>query len=173
MMAPRSFAPFWAGQTAESRNRLWTGSRRAGRGKIKKTPRKKPDRREAFRGKAPDTSSPIVPTPQHFSELRCSAQIWGRPEAMVPAASGGNSLNSGVQTLKHVSIPAAGVTPATTIPSAHRPKSVFASVLAALHHSRRIQARRILGQYRHLISHGDQRTALSRPNPEDRENVDR
>jgi hypothetical protein len=72
--------------------------------------------------------------------------------------------------LKHTSFPAAGATPATPHISGTR---LFASILGALHETRRIQSRRILRQYRHLISHGDQRTGLSAPSPEDRENVDR
>ena len=31
-------------------------------------------------------------------------------------------------------------------------KSLFARLLEALHHSRRLQAQRVLGQYRHLIA---------------------
>jgi hypothetical protein len=74
--------------------------------------------------------------------------------------------------LKHVSFPAAGVTPVTTIPSVRKPKSLFATILAALHHTRRIQAHRVLRQYRHLLPDGDQRTALSQSNLKDRGNVD-
>jgi hypothetical protein len=62
------------------------------------------------------------------------------------------------------------VTPATAIP--RKPKGFFASILAALHHSRRMQSLRVLREYRHLISEGDQRTAPSQPNLEHRENVD-
>jgi hypothetical protein len=49
---------------------------------------------------------------------------------------------------------------------------IFASILGALHHTRRIQSRRILTQHRHLISNGDQRTALFQPDLEGRENAD-
>jgi len=63
--------------------------------------------------------------------------------------------------LKHASFPAAAIAPAATISSSSKPKSIFASIFAsildALHHSRRIQARRVLGQYRHLISPDDPR----------------
>jgi hypothetical protein len=67
--------------------------------------------------------------------------------------------------LKHASFPAAA-TPAATISSGSRSSSstsksifasIFASILDALHHSRRIQARRVLNQYRHLISDDDPR----------------
>jgi hypothetical protein len=71
--------------------------------------------------------------------------------------------------LKHASFPAAGARPATPLTWG---TGLFASILAALHHSRRIQSRRVLRQYSHLIFHGDRRTALSQPNLEHRENVD-
>jgi len=67
--------------------------------------------------------------------------------------------------LKHASFPAAA-TPAATISSGSTSSSstsksifasIFASILDALHHSRRIQARRVLNQYRHLISDDDPR----------------
>jgi hypothetical protein len=46
-------------------------------------------------------------------------------------------------------------------------------LIAALHHSRRIQARRTLRQYRHLIDQGDQRTACNlQPNLKERDHVD-
>jgi hypothetical protein len=70
--------------------------------------------------------------------------------------------------LKHASFSAAA-TPVATISSGSTSSgstsksifaSIFASILDALHHSRRIQARRVLGQYRHLISQDDPRQAL-------------
>jgi hypothetical protein len=56
-------------------------------------------------------------------------------------------------------------------------KSLFASLLvsliAVLHHSRRIQARRTLRQYRHLIDQGDQPTACNlQPNLKECDHVD-
>jgi hypothetical protein len=74
--------------------------------------------------------------------------------------------------LKHASFPATGATPVTTIPLGHKPKSLFASLFDALHQSRRIQARRVLAQYRDLISHGDQRSAIPQTNLENRDHVD-
>ena len=35
-------------------------------------------------------------------------------------------------------------------------RSLFASILEALHHSRRLQAQRVLAQYRHLIARHEQ-----------------
>jgi len=83
-----------------------------------------------------------------------------------------NFFNSGVSSLKHASFPAAGITPVTAIPLGNKPKSFFASLLGALHDSRRLQARRVLRQYHHLISHGDQRSALPQSNLENRDHVD-
>ena len=75
--------------------------------------------------------------------------------------------------MKHVSIPTAGVTPAISTPLVQKPKrGFFASILAALHHSRRLQARRVLRQHRELISRCEQRTAFLSPNPENRGHVD-
>jgi hypothetical protein len=48
--------------------------------------------------------------------------------------------------------PAAEIAAATKISSGSAQNGIFASVLAALHGSRRIQARRVLHQYAHLIS---------------------
>ncbi len=76
--------------------------------------------------------------------------------------------------MTHASYPAGGIEtaqPAISIRPSRR-SGIFAFVLDALHHSRRIQSRRVLQQYRHLISHGDQRTALTQPNLEDRDHVD-
>jgi hypothetical protein len=71
--------------------------------------------------------------------------------------------------MTYASLPSAGLRPARTISFGGKPKSLLASFLAALHHSRRIQSRRVLRQYRHLIDHGDQRTAFDpQSNPEDR-----
>jgi hypothetical protein len=50
--------------------------------------------------------------------------------------------------------------PARTASFGGKLKSILASFLAALHHSRRIQARRVLRQYRHLIDQSDQRIAF-------------
>jgi hypothetical protein len=68
-------------------------------------------------------------------------------------------------TLKYASLPSAGVRPARTAAFGGKRKSLFASfftsLIAVLHHSRHIQARRTLRQYRHLIDQGDQRTACN------------
>ena len=74
--------------------------------------------------------------------------------------------------MKHASFPAAGTTAVTVIPLGDKPKSLFASLLDALHHSRRIQAQCVLRQYRHLMSHGDQRRAIPQTNLENRDHVD-
>jgi hypothetical protein len=73
--------------------------------------------------------------------------------------------------LKHASFPAAAVTPAATISSGSRPKSIFASLLDALHHSRRVQTRRVLTQYGHLVSPHDPRQTLDLLNLEGSEHV--
>jgi hypothetical protein len=78
-----------------------------------------------------------------------------------------------IATLRYASFPSAGVRPARTASFGGKRKSLFAAFLAALHHSRRIQSRRVLRQYRHLIDQGDERTAFnSQSNLEDRQHVD-
>jgi hypothetical protein len=77
-------------------------------------------------------------------------------------------------TLRYASFPSAGIKPARTASFGGKRKglfkSFFASFVAALHHSRRIQSRRFLREYRHLI---DQGTACHlRPNLEERDHVD-
>jgi len=54
--------------------------------------------------------------------------------------------------LKHASFPAAETRSATIISFPWKRKNLFARVLDAMHQSRRNQARRIVRQYRHLIS---------------------
>jgi hypothetical protein len=61
--------------------------------------------------------------------------------------------------LKHASFPAAEIKSATIIFFPERRRGFFARFLNALHHSRRMQARRVLGQYRHLIDRAGQRAA--------------
>ena len=77
--------------------------------------------------------------------------------------------------LKHASFHAAAVTPAANISSGSTSKgffaSIFASLLGALHHSRRLQARRALHQHRHLISPHDPRQTLDILNLEGSEHV--
>jgi hypothetical protein len=80
-------------------------------------------------------------------------------------------------TLRYASFPPAGIRPARTAAFSGKRKSLFASffasLIATLHHSRRIQARRTLRQYRHLIDQGDQRTACNlHPNLKERDHVD-
>jgi hypothetical protein len=81
-------------------------------------------------------------------------------------------------TLRYASFPSAGFRPAR--PATFRGKrkslfaSFFASLIGAIHHSRRVQSRRFLRQYRHLIYQGDQRTACNlQPNARERNHVDR
>jgi hypothetical protein len=76
--------------------------------------------------------------------------------------------------MTHASYSASGISTARPVISIRlsRHKSIFAFLLDALHHSRRIQSRSALRQYRHLMSHGDQRTALFQPNLENRDHVD-
>ncbi|WP_426439485.1 hypothetical protein [Bradyrhizobium genosp. P] len=59
--------------------------------------------------------------------------------------------------MKHIAFPAAGVTPVSIIPFGKRRRGLFASILGALHYTRRIQARRVLKQYQHLIDRAEQR----------------
>jgi len=56
--------------------------------------------------------------------------------------------------MRHASFPAAGISSLQYASDSKtiRRRSIFAAVIAALHHSRRLQARRILRQYQHLIS---------------------
>jgi hypothetical protein len=61
--------------------------------------------------------------------------------------------------MKHISFPAAGLMPVTIIPFGKRRKGLFASIPGALHHTRRIQARRVIKQYQHLIDRAEQRRA--------------
>ena len=80
-------------------------------------------------------------------------------------------------TLKYASFPSAVIKPVRTAAFGGKRKnlfsSFFASFIAALHHSRRIQARRTLRQYRHLIDQGDQRTACNlQPNLKECDHVD-
>ncbi|KJC57173.1 hypothetical protein UP10_29250 [Bradyrhizobium sp. LTSPM299] len=61
--------------------------------------------------------------------------------------------------MKHVSLPAMGVTPVTLVPFGRRRKGLFASILDALHHSRQAQARRVIKRYQHLIDRAERRRA--------------
>jgi hypothetical protein len=63
--------------------------------------------------------------------------------------------------VKHASFRAAEIRTATIVrfPRKKR-KGFFASILGALQYSRHMQARRVLGQYRHLISDADPRSAI-------------
>ncbi|HTC98592.1 MAG TPA: hypothetical protein VK734_12755 [Bradyrhizobium sp.] len=79
--------------------------------------------------------------------------------------------------MKYASLPSVGVRPARTAAFGGKRKSLFtsffASFIAVLHHSRRIQARRTLRQYRHLIDQGDQRAARNlQPNLKECDHVD-
>jgi hypothetical protein len=73
--------------------------------------------------------------------------------------------------MKHPSLTMAGVALALSQYLAERPKGLFASFIEALHHSRRIQARRILQQNRHLMSSATHRDSFDqKPYPEGRKN---
>jgi len=56
---------------------------------------------------------------------------------------------------KHESFPVAETGFAAIISFPWNRKSLFARMLDALHQSRRMQARRVVRRYRHLISYGD------------------
>jgi hypothetical protein len=80
-------------------------------------------------------------------------------------------------TLRYASFPSAGVRPARTVSFGGKRKNLFASffalLIAALHHSRRMQSRRTLRQYRHLIDQGGQRAACHlQPSLKERDHVD-
>jgi hypothetical protein len=62
--------------------------------------------------------------------------------------------NCGVSTMRHASFFSTNIGSSTPASSQTRPtrKSLFASLLEALHHSRRLQAQRVLAQHRHLIA---------------------
>jgi len=80
-------------------------------------------------------------------------------------------------TLKYASFPSTGIRPVRTATFGGKRKSLFvsffASFVAALHHSRRIQSRRTLRQNRHLIDQGDQRIACNlQPSFKERDHVD-
>ena len=62
--------------------------------------------------------------------------------------------------MKHASFQAADLKSATIISFPERRKGFFARFLDALRHSRHMQARRVLGQYRHLIDRAEARAAL-------------
>ncbi|GIQ77710.1 hypothetical protein BraRD5C2_61600 [Bradyrhizobium sp. RD5-C2] len=57
--------------------------------------------------------------------------------------------------MKHISLPVAGVMPVTPIQFRRRRKGLFAAIVGAIHYSRRVQARRVLKQYQHLIDRAD------------------
>ncbi|MHC2337964.1 hypothetical protein [Bradyrhizobium sp. USDA 4454] len=59
--------------------------------------------------------------------------------------------------MKHISLPVTGVRPVTHIQFRRRRNGLFAAILGAIYYSRRIQARRVLKQYRHLIDRADRR----------------
>jgi hypothetical protein len=79
---------------------------------------------------------------------------------MVRPRTGWAIFNAGVSTLKHASFPAAEIKSATIISFPEKRKGFFARFLDALHQARHMQARRVLGQYRHLIDGAGQRAAL-------------
>jgi hypothetical protein len=60
--------------------------------------------------------------------------------------------------MRNVSRPSAGLAPqASDFRVEKEKRSIFAFITSALHCSRRIQARRILRQYEHLIAHPEER----------------
>jgi hypothetical protein len=62
--------------------------------------------------------------------------------------------------MRHASYPAAATAPHEAAVRRHKParSSLFASLLEALHDSRRAQVRRVLRQYRHLIAQPGERS---------------
>ena len=73
--------------------------------------------------------------------------------------------------MKHASFQAADIKSATIISFPEKRKGFFARFLDALRHSRQMQARRVLGHYRHLIDRAEERSALN--GQEGRVHVDR
>jgi hypothetical protein len=72
-------------------------------------------------------------------------------------------------SLFHFSTNPAAPTPSR--PGSER-EGFLGSLVDVLHHSRRLQAERILRQYQHLIADADERAAFNQPsNPEHRDNV--
>ena len=64
----------------------------------------------------------------------------------------------GVPKMRTASRPSAGLTPlASDFHVEQDERSIFASIILALHSSRQLQARRILRQYAHLIAGGQER----------------
>ncbi|QPF84282.1 hypothetical protein IC762_32475 [Bradyrhizobium genosp. L] len=61
--------------------------------------------------------------------------------------------------MKHIALPVTGATPVGVVSFGGRRKSLFASIISALHHTRRIQARRVLKQHQHLFDRAAQRRA--------------
>jgi hypothetical protein len=68
----------------------------------------------------------------------------------------------GVSTMRHASF-ATSIASSTPAISQNQPtrKSLFASLIEALHHSRRLQAQRVIGQYRDLIARYEPADATS------------
>jgi hypothetical protein len=59
--------------------------------------------------------------------------------------------------MKHMMFSVTGGTSVTFIPVGKRRKGLFASLLSVLKHSRRLQARRVIHQHRHLVERANQR----------------
>jgi hypothetical protein len=55
------------------------------------------------------------------------------------------------QPMQHIAYPISRTAPGQLFFTARRQRSLFASLVAALHWSRRVQARRVLRRHRHLI----------------------
>jgi hypothetical protein len=60
--------------------------------------------------------------------------------------------------MRHASYPAAGLAASESAFSGPKTKrrSFFASLIAALHHSRRLEAQRVLRRYQHLVPHPEE-----------------
>jgi hypothetical protein len=65
-------------------------------------------------------------------------------------------FNGGISMTKHFSFPAAGAAsaPIAVFGQKSRRAGLFTRIMEALHHSRRIQARRFLRAHRHLVGSG-------------------
>jgi hypothetical protein len=78
-------------------------------------------------------------------------------ELAQPATANAYLPSFPASTMRHASFPAATASLEADLRGRKtRRKGIFASVLEALHYSRRLQAQRILRQYQHLISQPEQ-----------------
>jgi hypothetical protein len=106
-------------------------------------------------------------TPENIF-LKCDAAHKPAREAGLSPARVDISLRE-FSTMRHASYPNTGIdssTPTFSVQSPRR-KRLFAALLEALHHSRRLQARHVIRQYRHLIPDAEPREADPRAGDQD------